>query len=110
MKICLRCGSEMPENTVYTRKYCDKCTAERKMQDAVEREKRAAKAQVAEQEIGIEAENRKYCKRCIYYGSKAYGNNLCDYLLINKQRRGCKYGVGCEKRVLKEAKHDSKAT
>lgn len=109
MMICLRCGKEMPETTVYTRKYCDKCTIERKMQSAIEREKRDARAQSDERNIEVEAENRQYCKPCIYCGVGEYSSNLCDYLLETGHIRGCKYGVGCDKRVLKEEKHDGKA-
>lgn len=38
-----------------------------------------------------------------------YSANLCDYILDTGQRRGCKCGVGCEKRILKEKNNENHA-
>ena len=108
--ICLRCGSELPKGCASTRKYCNECQRLRNIQLVKARKIKAEKRQATEREITEEEANRKYCKLCIYYGSEYYGNNLCDYMLVNSTRRGCKYGVGCEKRILKEEKHECKAT
>lgn len=108
--ICLRCGGKLPDDCCPTKKYCDKCVAERNRELTRERQRKAVKRM---QEVNAErfySADREYCKPCIYYGVGEYSANLCDYILDTGHIRGCKYGVGCDKRVLKEAKHDCKAT
>lgn len=102
--ICLRCGGELPKGCASTRKYCNECQRIRNLQLV-----KAERRQATEREITEEEANRKYCKPCIYCGVGEYSSNLCDYLLETGHIRGCKYGVGCDKRVLKEKKHDGKA-
>lgn len=104
--ICLRCGNALPDGSCYTRKYCVKCAAERNRELTRERQKKAVKRM---QEVNAERlynADREYCKKCVYYGSEEYGNNLCDYILLVGHRRGCKAGVGCEKRKVRE-NHES---
>ena len=108
--ICLRCGGELPRGCALTRKYCDKCAVERNRELTRERQKKAAKRMHEVNAERFYSADREYCRKCIFYGSEEYGNNLCDFMLQTGQRRGCKYGVGCEKRILKENKHDGKAT
>ena len=55
-----------------------------------------------------ETKDRAYCRQCIYYGSEEYGNNLCDFMLRTGKQRGCRYGEGCEKRIMRE-KRDGNA-
>ena len=100
--ICLRCGNALPEGSHLTKKYCDECAVERNRELTRERNRKAIQRM---QEVNAERfynADREYCKKCVYHGSHEYGNNLCDYILVVGHRRGCKAGVGCEKRVLKE--------
>lgn len=103
-RICLRCGNVLPAECSISRRYCENCGKLMSMQLRLARQKREEQRKAAERELTQEEENRKYCKKCCYYGSEAYGGNLCDFMLTTGQRRGCKYGVGCEKRILKEGK------
>lgn len=102
MSICLRCGGKLPDNAYLTRKYCDKCAVERNKELTRDRQKKAEKRTIevnAEKDYSADFE---YCKPCVYRGSEEYGKNLCDYILLVGHRRGCKAGVGCEKRKVRE--------
>lgn len=107
--ICLRCGGKLPFGCCTTKKYCDKCAAERNRERARERQRKAVQRM---QEVNAERfynADREYCKPCIYCGVGEYSSNLCDYILDTGHIRGCKYGVGCEKRILKEKKNENHA-
>lgn len=106
--ICLRCGNPLPDGSYLTRKYCDKCGAERKKELRRERERIAREQSIAAHQEKQDAADREYCKPCIYRGSVEYGNNLCDYILLTGKRRGCKAGVGCTERVISNGKSDIK--
>lgn len=108
--ICLRCGGELPKGCASTRKYCNECQRLCNLQLARARKIKAERRQATECEITEEEANRKYCKPCIYCGIGEYSANLCDYILDTGHRRGCKYGVGCTKRILKEAESENHAT
>ena len=100
--VCLRCGGPLPEYAARARKYCDDCAAERNRELTRERLARAKqKAYILRQEKQ-DAKDHEYCKVCVYSGSEDYGGNLCDYILRTGHRRGCKYGEGCERRVIHE--------
>lgn len=101
MNICLRCGGKLPEGCALTRKYCTACAAERNRELTRERTRKAHHRSVVALQTKQAAEDRAYCKKCVYYGSEEYGNNLCDYILKVGHRRGCPIGVGCVCRVEK---------
>lgn len=97
IKICLRCGRDI-QGRVLSQRYCAACR-QKEMEDG--RKERQKIAEQRKMESAAETQwriDRKYCQSCIYHGSLEYGNNLCDYILHTKQRRGCKAGVGCTKR------------
>lgn len=107
--ICLRCGNPLPDGCALTKKYCDVCAAERNRELTRQRQKKAVKRMI---EVNAERNynaDREYCKPCIYCGVGEYSSNLCDYILDTGHIRGCKYGVGCEKRILKEAENENHA-
>ena len=103
---CLRCGGPLPDGCGQSRRYCEECAKERNREKT--RERRLAKLRagyermVAEQKASQAKLDREYCKPCQYYGSEEYGHNLCDYMLVTGHRRGCHYGTGCERRVIKQ--------
>lgn len=99
--ICLRCGGTLPEGSGQSRKYCDACGKARNIELTIERQQKAAKKQKTVAEEKQEIADRRYCRSCKFYGSENYGRNLCDFLLITGRRRGCKCGVGCERREIK---------
>lgn len=98
--ICLICGDPLPEGSSNSRRYCPRCATERNRELARERLRKGKERQLERDREKQEAKDREYCKRCIYYGSEIYGKNLCDYLLMTGQRRGCHYGVGCDRREV----------
>ena len=101
-RICLRCGGPLPEVCSPSRKYCDACAAERNRELTRERLERARqKAYILRQQRQA-SKDRAYCKKCVFYGSGEYHNNLCDYILKTGHVRGCKAGVGCERREAHE--------
>lgn len=101
VRICLRCGTELPITSGQSRKYCDACAAERNRELTRERLAKAREKAAKVKREKQEAKDRAYCKPCIYRAS-SYGENLCDYILIEKKPRGCKAGEGCNQRTLKE--------
>jgi len=101
LRICLRCGNTLPTMSGLARKYCDECAAERNRELTRERRQKAARRMQEVRQQSKSMEDRKYCRKCIYYGSEEYGHNLCDYMLRTGLRRGCHYGTGCERRVIK---------
>lgn len=102
MSICLRCGNALPDGCYLTKKYCDKCVADRNRERARERKKKAVQRMIeAKAEKNYNAD-REYCKSCVHYGTGEYSSNLCDYILDTGHRRGCKAGVGCAERVMKD--------
>lgn len=44
------------------------------------------------------SEDKKYCTTCVYRGSFNAGY-LCNYFCLTGNRRGCKAGVGCDKKL-----------
>lgn len=100
--ICLRCGGVLPEGCGQSRKYCDACAKERNRELTRERLRKGKARYIEEQHEKKAYKDREYCRACIYYGSEEYGHNLCDYLLMTGNRRGCHYGEGCERRVMHE--------
>lgn len=106
MMTCLRCGGPLPEGSGQSRRYCDECAKERNREKT--RERRLAKLRagyermIAEKQASQAKLDREYCKPCEYSGYGEYCRNLCDYYLKTGQRRGCHYGVGCERRVMRE--------
>ena len=102
VRICLRCGRELPITCSQCRKYCDECAAERNRELTRERLERARqKAQIVRSEKQ-DAKDRAFCKKCIYHGSKDCMVNLCDYLIFTGHPRGCKAGYGCIRREIAE--------
>lgn len=104
---CKVCGKPFPPGTVATKRYCDPCReklakereAKRKEERRSEREK-AAKENLAAQngEMTIlRKADMAYCAKCIYRGSFSE-SYLCNYLMMTCERRGCRAGVGCDKR------------
>ena len=55
-----------------------------------------------------EAADRKFCKPCIYSGSRDDWH-LCDYILIEGKPRGCPAGVGCIQKKTKTKTSDADA-
>ena len=102
MMICLRCGKTLPNECSLARKYCDACAKERNRELTRERLRKGYDRKVAEDRLKQSAKDRAYCRVCVYYGSEEYGHNLCDYMLTTGKRRGCHYGVGCDRRVVHE--------
>jgi len=99
VRICLRCGNELPITSGQSRKFCDACAKEHNRELTRERQRKAARAMQEARAEKQEAADRAYCKACVYYASQ-YGGNLCDYILHTGRRRGCKAGEGCERRAL----------
>ena len=102
LRICLRCGQPLPAASCLARKYCDSCAAERNRELTRERRQKAVRRMQEVRQQSQISIDRKYCRQCIYYGSEEYGHNLCDYMLMTGIRRGCHYGDGCERRVVRE--------
>lgn len=46
----------------------------------------------------IPAEVAEYCAKCIFQGEK--GLNLCNYVFLTGQLRGCPMGPECTRRVV----------
>jgi len=101
-RTCLRCGGQLPENCSSSRRYCDECGRLHNIELTRERLRKGYDRKLAEDRLKQSAKDREYCKKCRYYGSEEYGHNLCDYMLVTGIRRGCHYGVGCERRVMRE--------
>ena len=112
MKSCIMCGAEFPEGTPAARKYCLDCGAIKYKQDQQRRNerkrerKRARKAQ--EQNLKpphdpktLQEIDKRYCGKCVYAGSFS-ANYLCNFMLMTGERRGCKAGVGCNRRLLEK--------
>ena len=98
VRTCLMCGKDLPELCSQSRKYCDACAAERNRELTRKRQQRETRKQIDSDAERQHKANVKYCHDCIYCGSEMYGRELCNYILMTGHRRGCKYGVGCEKR------------
>lgn len=103
MKIrnCAICGKQLPENSPWSRKYCPECSYAYARQRSRERNRERNRKKTP-QPVPQRAPSKldmKYCRCCKYSGvySEDY---LCQYILRTGTRRGCKPGVGCEKRVL----------
>ena len=41
----------------------------------------------------------EYCKKCKYHGLML-DETICNYILVERQLRGCPPGVGCTKRKI----------
>jgi hypothetical protein len=80
-KTCLRCGKPLPVGCSSSRQYCEACGAERNRERTRERMRKERIRTMAVMQVKAESADRRYCKRCIYYGSEEYGKNLCDYFL-----------------------------
>ena len=97
-RTCLRCGQPLPEGSSCSRRYCDACGKQWNIELTRERQRRKDKRQAEIVAERRDKADRAYCRTCVYHGSENYGNYLCDYLLLTGTRRGCKAGVGCERR------------
>ncbi len=95
---CLICGKLLPAGSSYSRRYCDACGRERNRELTRLRAKGMAEraAEAAAEKRG--AKDRAYCKQCVY-ANRHDSINLCNYILITGKMRGCKAGVGCERRT-----------
>lgn len=95
---CLICGQLLPKGCSQSRRYCDACGRERNRELTRLRAKGMAEraAEAAAEKRG--AKERAYCRPCVY-ANHHDGVNLCDYILKTGHRRGCKAGVGCERRT-----------
>lgn len=47
----------------------------------------------------LNKDDKLYCSKCVYQGCYTE-DYLCNYILITGEHRGCKAGVGCNKRIL----------
>lgn len=101
-RTCLRCGGLLPAGSSLSRKYCPECGRLRNIELTQKRQEAQRKTMARRREEDQAFRDRAYCKVCDYYGSEEYGGNLCDYMLRTGRRRGCKVGVGCERRVIHE--------
>lgn len=96
--VCERCGIRLPESSSHNRKYCTACSKIINRQKNKEREARKKQKYCSDPDGWLPLNpDRAYCKPCIYKETHSV-NFLCNYFLITGQRRGCKAGVGCEKR------------
>ena len=98
---CLICGKLLPKGCSQSRRYCDACAAERNREQTRERMRKLNARRYIVLQEKQETKDRRFCRECRYYGSESYGRNLCDYLLQTGHMRGCPYGVGCTKRVIR---------
>ncbi len=108
---CRMCGVVFPPNTPATRKYCLDCSAIRyKENQARQKAKRKALDAVKAQERKKEEQklpktlseaDKRYCRKCVYAGAFT-ANYLCNFMVMTGERRGCKAGVGCERRLLEK--------
>ena len=101
-RTCLRCGMPLPKECSQSRRYCDACGKARNIELTIERQQKAAQRKKTVAEEKQEVADRRYCRQCRFYSSENYGRNLCDYFLRTGKRRGCKWGVGCDRRLLHE--------
>lgn len=109
VRTCKICGEPLPADSAASRKYCIKCSKERSVEQQRERserhhrkrtQERRQKAQIQEQKrekLMLSSADKKYCQKCIYVGSFSM-QQLCNFMLIEGRRRGCKAGVGCTER------------
>ena len=98
---CLRCGQPLPEGSSRSRRFCPECGRLRNIEMTQARQQAAARKREEKREFDQAFADRAYCKPCDYYGSEDYGKNLCDYILKTGHRRGCKAGVGCTQREIR---------
>lgn len=101
-RACLRCGNILPQGSGQSRKYCDECGRRRNIDLTQARQQAAARKREEKRAADQAYADREYCRSCRFYGSEEYGHNLCDYILIVGHSRGCKAGVGCERREAHE--------
>lgn len=56
-------------------------------------------------EIREPIHNEPYCFECIYYLPLNQSENaqyVCNYILVNKKKRPCKFGKGCKVKRRKD--------
>jgi hypothetical protein len=53
----------------------------------------------AKKEVTLKQADINYCRPCIHHGNFDHCV-LCEYMFQTGHRRGCKPGVGCEKREV----------
>lgn len=114
---CKVCGKPFPPGTVATKRYCDQCREKlakeresRRKEERRSRREKAAQEKIAAQ-IGettiLRKDDMAYCRKCIYRGSFSE-SYLCNYLMMTAERRGCRAGVGCNKREFEHVEAQDK--
>lgn len=102
---CILCGEELP-NKRGGRCYCQACSAymrEKRLHENNEERKvlrvlREIEPKPPEKKaVTLKKSDVAYCKKCIHHGNFDQ-QILCEYMYHTGHRRGCRAGVGCEKR------------
>lgn len=100
---CILCGEELP-NKRGGRCYCKACSAYMRNERIREQNESIRKIKIApdpppkvKREVTLKRADMDYCRKCIHHGNFDHCV-LCEYMYQTGHRRGCKPGVGCEKR------------
>ena len=106
---CQMCGAIFPEDTPASRKYCFDChmirhkeqqmrQAEKRRMQALERQNNPEPKQERVYKT-LRESDKAYCNKCLYRG-RFTEEYLCNYFCLTGKLRGCKAGVGCDKRHI----------
>lgn len=99
---CILCGAELP-NKRGGRCYCKECAAYMRAERLREKNESIRTIKIdpdpapVKREVTLKTADMNYCRPCIHHGNFDH-YVLCEYMFQTGHRRGCKPGVGCEKR------------
>lgn len=108
---CILCGAELP-NRRGGRCYCKACSEYMRNERIREHNESIRTIKIdpdppkVKREVTLKREDMDYCRKCDYHGNFDQ-QVLCEYMVRTGHRRGCKPGVGCEKREV--TKNEKKA-
>lgn len=97
---CEYCGKPLPPNCSPRRKYHKDCAIIVNSKKTYKNQLDKKRNYVDSFKTKTDKKDVEYCKPCIYHNTHSW-NYLCNYYIMTGSRRGCKAGVGCNKRKTK---------
>ena len=105
-RYCKNCNAPLPLDAARNRLYCNACRIIVNRQKANKRDRehreKLNRVYADPSKWKPNKEDIDYCKSCIY-SEASYWHHLCNYYTRTGVRRGCKAGVGCNKRELRNS-------